>query len=314
MSNKAEGAELPSRWLRTIGEFEHVLRAQVGMASHTVQAYVGDAASFATYAANHGKADVAECDLATLRSWLAELRSAGASPATLARRIAGVRSFTAWAHRAGKLSNDPALLLRGPKLGRPLPEVLRADQAEVMLTVMADDEPIALRNRAMLEMLYATGIRVSELCGLDLGSVDGDRRLLRVIGKGNKERSVPFGIPAWRALQRYLKDARAALLAERSRGASCPNDRVLFLGARGGRIDQREVRRVVHAAAQRAGVPDIGPHGLRHSVATHVLEGGADLRSVQELLGHASIATSQIYTHVSVERLRSAFQQAHPRA
>ncbi|MGH3429184.1 MAG: site-specific integrase, partial [Mycobacteriales bacterium] len=131
MSNKAAGGELPSQWLRTIGEFEHALRAQVGMASHTVQAYVGDAASLATHATNHGKADVAECDLATLRGWLAELRSSGASPATLARRIAGVRSFTAWAHRVGRLSNDPALLLRGPKLGRPLPEVLRADQAEV---------------------------------------------------------------------------------------------------------------------------------------------------------------------------------------
>jgi integrase/recombinase XerC len=294
--------------MRLIADFEHHLLRQKGLAAHTVRAYIGDATSLAEHLVAAGARDMGTCDLSALRSWLAKLRSTGATPATLARRIAGARVFTAWAHRENRLATDPALLLRSPKLPHRLPEVLRADQAtQLMDSVAHDDNPVGLRNRVILELLYATGVRVGELCGLDLTSVDSERRLLRVIGKGNSERSVPFGLPAWRAVQQYLRQGRPAL-------SQAPTS-ALLLGARGRRIDQREVRRVVHVAlAQVPGLPDLAPHGLRHSAATHVLEGGADLRSVQELLGHASLATSQIYTHVSVERLRSAFNQAHPRA
>ncbi len=172
----------------------------------------------------------------------------------------------------------------------------------------APDRAVALRDRLVAELLYATGIRVSELVGLDVGDIDRSRRVLRVLGKGNKQRAVPFGLPADAALAAWLRDGRPAL-ATGSSGAA------VLLGRRGGRLDQRAARRIVHArAAAVPGAPDIGPHGLRHSAATALLEGGADLRAVQELLGHASLATTQIYTHVSVERLRSTFERAHPRA
>lgn len=170
------------------------------------------------------------------------------------------------------------------------------------------DVALALRDAAILEVLYATGVRVAELCGLDLGDVDLERRLVRVLGKGRKERSVPVGLPALRAVSTWLAEGRPRLVTPAA-------GRAVFLGRRGQRIDPRVVRRVVHQALGRvAGAPDLGPHGLRHAMATHLLEGGADLRSVQEMLGHASLATTQIYTHVSDERLRQAYQQAHPRA
>ncbi|MGH3805021.1 MAG: tyrosine recombinase XerC, partial [Pseudonocardiaceae bacterium] len=310
MVSHPKGAGLPPSWERLLTEFERSLHAQEGLAAHTVRAYLGDAVSLAGHLGARNITSLADCDLEALRSWLAALREAGAGPATLARRIAGVRALMAWAHREHKVATDPALALRSPKLPHDLPEVLQVEQAsELMAAAGGDDTPIGLRNGAIVELLYATGIRVGELCGLDMTSVDADRRLLRVIGKGNKERSVPFGVPAWQSLLRYLHLGRPALLAGAKRGPTVAETSALLLGVRGGRIDQREVRRVVHRALTSVpGAPDIGPHGLRHSAATHVLEGGADLRSVQELLGHASLATSQIYTHVSVERLRSAFQ------
>jgi integrase/recombinase XerC len=170
------------------------------------------------------------------------------------------------------------------------------------------DDPIVQRDRLIVELLYATGIRVGELCGLDIGDIDTSRNVLRVIGKGNKERTVPFGIPAAAALDRWLRTGRPALAQPRAGAA-------LLVGAKGGRLDQRMARTVVHQTLQRLpDAPDLGPHGLRHSAATHLLEGGADLRVVQELLGHASLATTQLYTHVSVERLRKVHDQAHPRA
>ncbi|MEU4455483.1 tyrosine-type recombinase/integrase, partial [Nocardioides sp. NPDC023903] len=176
------------------------------------------------------------------------------------------------------------------------------------ITAAEDGTPVGMRDIAVLEMLYATGARVGELVGLDLDDVDYERRIIRVLGKGRKERMVPFGGPAVRALDRWVVRGRPQLVNESSGPA-------LFLGARGGRLDQRAVRTLVHRRlADVPGAPDLGPHGLRHSTATHLLEGGADLRSVQELLGHASLATTQIYTHVSSDRLRKAYRQAHPRA
>jgi integrase/recombinase XerC len=251
-------------------------------------------------------------DLRTLRSWLAKQQTLGRSRTTVARRATAARVFTAWLARTGRSATDAGASLGSPKAHASLPPVLRADEAADLIraaAALADDgSPVGLRDVAMLELLYATGIRVGELVGLDLDDVDDDRRVVRVLGKGRKERSTPYGQPAARALGRWLALGRPALLTEGAGAA-------LFLGARGRRIDQRAVRTLVHQRiAEVPGAPDIGPHGLRHTAATHLLEGGADLRSVQELLGHASLATTQLYTHVTTDRLRRAYQQAHPRA
>jgi integrase/recombinase XerC len=273
---------------------------------------VGDVASLLDHAARMGRPSLDQLDLAVLRSWLARLASTGHAKSSLARHAAAARSLTAWAVRAGLSSRDPGALLASPKAGRPLPGVLRRHEAATLLGVAqaaADDRsPTGLRDLAVLEVLYASGVRVGELAGLDVDDLDLDRRLLRVLGKGAKERSVPIGVPAVAAVQDWMANGRPQLVTAGSGPA-------LFLGARGGRIDPRTVRRLVHRLlAEVPGAADLGPHGLRHSAATHLLEGGADLRSVQELLGHATLATTQIYTHVSVDRLKATYDQAHPRA
>ena len=259
-----------------------------------------------------GITDITSSDLRSLRSWLARQQTSGLSRTTLARRATAARVFTAWLARTGRIPTDVGASLGSPRSHRTLPAVLRADEATALVraaAVRADDgSPSGLRDVAMLELLYATGIRVGELVGIDLDDLDRERDLVRVLGKGRKERSVPFGTPARRALDALADLGRPAMAS----GDSGP---ALFLGARGGRIDQRAVRTVVHRRiADVPGAPDIGPHGLRHTAATHLLEGGADLRSVQELLGHASLATTQLYTHVTTDRLRAAYRQAHPRA
>jgi integrase/recombinase XerC len=204
------------------------------------------------------------------------------------------------------MASDAGAHLASPKAHRDLPTVLRADQAaELVEASVSTDETLALRDRAVLELLYATGIRVSELCGLDLTDVDDSRRVVRVFGKGAKERMVPYGLPAQRALDAWREHGRPHLTSDR---------RALFVGAKGGRLQQTVARRIVATAARVAGLPHTSPHDLRHSAATHLLDGGADLRAVQDLLGHASLSSTQIYTHVSTERLRAAFRQAHPRA
>lgn len=291
-----------------LAAFERTLRLERSLSAHTVKAYVGDARSLLEHLALMVGEDISRLDLGVLRSWLAKSRTLGAARSTLSRRAASARAFTAYAAGRGLIKVDPGPRLASAGTHRRLPEVLNQEQAADLVDGVEGDGAIALRDRAILELLYAGGIRVGELVGLDVDSFDEARSLLRVIGKGEKERSVPIGTPAQRALRAYLADGRGELVSSRS-------GRALLLGARGGRIDSREVRRIVHRAARSVdGAPDIGPHGLRHSAATHLLEGGADLRSVQELLGHASLATTQIYTHVSVERLRSAFDQAHPRS
>jgi integrase/recombinase XerC len=235
----------------------------------------------------------------------------GAARSTIARRAAATRTFYRWAVRTGRIAVDPSLRLVAPKRRGRLPAVLRQRDAAGLLDVAAvaadDEDPIHVRNRAVLELLYASGIRVGELVGLDVGDVDLSANVVRVTGKGAKERIVPFGVPASRAVDGWL--AYRPQLVRPESGAA------LFLGRRGRRVDARQVREVVHALlAHVADAPDLGPHGLRHSAATHLLEGGADLRIVQELLGHASLATTQLYTHVSVDRLRRSYEQAHPRA
>jgi integrase/recombinase XerC len=230
----------------------------------------------------------------------------------MARRASSARTFTAWLAHNGLLTDDPGVRLASAKAHRTLPAVLREDQALRLMDAAqsgsAQLDPMAVRDRLILELLYATGIRVGELCGADVDDIDPARMTLRVRGKGDKERAVPFGRPAAQALDDWLCAGRPAF-------ATAESGRALLLGRRGRRLDQRQARAVVHeAVAAVPGAPDIGPHGLRHSAATHLLEGGADLRVVQELLGHASMATTQIYTHVSVARLRAVHDQAHPRA
>jgi integrase/recombinase XerC len=302
------GPPLPPA-LAAAGEaFARHLELERGRSAHTVRAYSADIAMLLDHAARLGVTDPAELDLAVLRSWLARLRSTGAARTTMARRGSAARVFTAWAHRRGLVPTDPGALLATPKGHRPLPDVLRPDEAAQLVDAIDGEDPVDLRDRLALELLYATGIRVGELCGLDVDDVDRARHVVRVLGKGNKERSVPYGTPAEAALEAWLSRGRPAW----TRPGSGP---ALLLGARGGRVDPRTIRTVVHARlADVPGAPDLGPHGLRHSAATHLLEGGADLRSVQELLGHATLATTQIYTHVSVERLRTSYDRAHPRA
>lgn len=300
-------------WLSAaVDEFADHLRLERGRSEHTLRAYRGDLASLAEHAARLGCTQLDDLTLHVMRSWLARLRTSGKSRATLARRVSAARAFTAWAHRRGLMTTDVGALLVVPLAGRKLPEVLRQSQAETLLAAVTDEAvegaPVALRDLAVLELLYATGMRVSELVGLDVDDLDGERRVVRVFGKGRRERTVPYGKHAERAVDHWLRRGRPRLVTPTSGSA-------IFLGVRGGRLGQRAVRTIVH---DRLGAvpdaPDLGPHGLRHTAATHVLEGGADLRSVQELLGHASLGTTQIYTHVSIDRLRKVYRQAHPRA
>jgi integrase/recombinase XerC len=257
--------------------------------------------------------DLAELSLTHIRSWLANQQVKGGARTTLSRRAVSIRIFTKWAHKKGFLTSDVGISLATPKGHRTLPEVLTVADASLAMDALEvrvgeEEGPLAVRDLAILELLYATGARVSELCGLDFSDIDYSRNTIRVLGKGNKERTIPLGNPAMKALDSWIKSARPQVASDKSGTA-------VFLGARGKRIDQRTVRTVVYEALSALeGVERMGPHGLRHSAATHLLEGGADLRTVQEILGHASLATTQIYTHVSTERLQKAFKQAHPRA
>lgn len=307
-----EDVVLSEAMARALGDYERHLAAERNLSVHSVRAYVGDVAAMLEHARRLGIDEPAGVDLRTLRSWLALQQSTGRSRATVARRASAVRVFTAWLARTGRAPTDVGSLLLSPRLAKTLPSVLRADEADQLIeaaTAAADDgSPAGVRDVAALELLYATGVRVGELVGLDVDDVDTERRVIRVLGKGRKERSVPFGVPAARALERWVRHGRPSL-------ATATSPPALFLGVRGGRLDQRVVREMVHRRlAEVPGAPDMGPHGLRHTAATHLLEGGADLRTVQELLGHASLSTTQLYTHVSTDRLRRAYSQAHPRA
>jgi integrase/recombinase XerC len=311
-------APLPPALDAALDAFRHHIEAERGLSRHTVRAYLGDVAALLEHAVAAGATGPADLSVGTLRAWLAGQHGRGQARASLARRAAAARAFTAFAHARGLMPADPGPLLGMPRIPRRLPEVLRQDQMAAVLAAAGgpsgnsggDDRvaALALRDAAIVELLYATGIRVSELCGLDLGDLDEERRTARVLGKGNRERTVPAGIPAVKAVAAWARSGRPVLVTPGSGYA-------LFLGARGRRLDPRTARRVVHASlAAVPGTPDSGPHGLRHAAATHLLEGGADLRSVQEILGHASLTSTQIYTHVSIERLQSAYRQAHPRA
>ena len=305
--------ELGGSFTALLEDYVRHLRLNRDLSSHTVRAYAGDVAGFLVHLQRLGATALDDASLQSVRSWLANQASLGLARATLQRRAAAVRMFCRWAYQEGHASSNPAAKLKSPRTVRTLPVTLEpADAAEMLTAAIAvaseSGGPAALRDAAILELLYATGIRVSELVGLDVDDVDRDRGTVRVFGKGRKERSVPVGGPAMRALDAWLGPPRSRLVTADSGAA-------IFIGNRGRRIDPRVVRRIVHRALKVVdGAPDLGPHGLRHAMATHLLEGGADLRSVQEILGHASLSTTQIYTHVTNERLRSAYQQAHPRA
>ena len=359
-------------WGELVRSFDRFLGLEQGRSPHTRRAYLGDvraliafadplespespespagpesparpasneSPAWSRHAVGHGEGNERPArpelvDLALLREWLARMSDEGLGRSTLARRAASARAFTRWLVRTGRTTQDAGARLRSPKARRPLPAVLRLDQATALMNAAAApleptgpaearqteagqtearqalvEHAVRVRDRAILELLYATGIRVSELTGLDLQDVDDDRRTVRVVGKGDKQRVVPFGLPAADALRDWARRSRQVLARPGESG------KALFVGRRGRRIDPRQVRELVYAGvAAIEGAPAMGPHGLRHTAATHLLDGGADLRSVQELLGHATLSTTQIYTHVSVERLRAGYRQAHPRA
>lgn len=288
---------------RDLDSFTVHLRDEKRRSAHTVRAYVGDIQSMLN-ALPHIQS-LADISLIDLRSWLATLNVEGHSRSSIARKSASARAFMKWAKLRGVITVDPSVRLANPRVETPLPTVLSVDQVDRVLESSARaTERHNVRDRAVLELLYATGVRVTEFCSLNVSDFDPTRRVVRVIGKGNKQRTVPVGIPAVTAVLQWLA----------TRNAYRPADSALFLGARGRRIDPRIVRSIVNQATfSELGSP-ISPHGLRHSAATHVLEGGADMRVVQEILGHASMATTQRYTHVSVDRLRTSFELAHPRS
>ena len=318
-----------------LAAFERHLRAERSLSPHTVRAYLGDVSSLLEHAHRAGVQAPADLAAAHLRGWLASQHASGAARTTLARRGAAARTFTAFASPPRLAGRRPRPAARHPEdPPHPAPRAAPGRDADrpghgqprraaarrtgrprtgtaasaAAAPAPAAEAAVALRDAAVLELLYATGIRVSELCALTADSFDHARRTVRVRGKGDKERTVPVGVPALRAVTAWLDQGRPAL-ATASSGAA------LFLGVRGGRLDPRTARRIVHQRLREGGATrDTGPHGLRHSAATHLLEGGADLRSVQEILGHSSPATTQIYTHVSIERLKSSYRQAHPRA
>lgn len=277
----------------------------------TVRAYRSDLRDLVD---STGDAPLNTVDLEMLRDWLWRATQRGDARSTLARRAAAARSFFAWAKDEELIDVDPALRLIAPKRGRTLPSVASKDGMRELLDARAraaaDGDPVALRDHAVLELLYGSGMRVSELCGLDLDDIDRERSTARVLGKGSKERVVPFGLPAGRSVDAYLTRARPALIARATKTTPA-----VFLGSRGGRMGPRAVYTLVaEALGPIIGADAVGPHALRHSAATHLLDGGADLRAVQEILGHASLGTTQIYTHVSSERLTATYRLAHPRA
>ncbi len=310
MSDAAD-EQLGEAWARALADYERHLVAERDLSAHSVRAYVTDLHSLALHAERLGSAQPSDLTIRTLRSWLANLQTLGKARTTMARRAAAARVFTGWLVRTGRAATDAGALLASPKARRELPDALTQAEMRAVLDVavaeLTGEGPRGLRDLAVLELLYATGIRVGELVGLDVDDLDRERRVIRVFGKGRKERTVPYGGPAAEAITAWLTSGRPAM-------TSADTGAAMFVGMRGGRIDPRAVRRIVHERLGAVDGPDLGPHGLRHTAATHLLEGGADLRSVQEILGHASLGTTQIYTHVSNERLRAAYKLAHPRA
>ena len=304
-----------------VSNFLHAVTFEYGYSQHTIRAYENDLRLFVEYAHEHGITTAASCDLEAMRGWLWSRQRAGLAPSTIARGVATLKSFGAWLERSGALPGNPASRLRAPKVPRSLPRVLGDEQVARILDRLGQrakaGTPEALRDHAAFELLYAAALRVSELCDLTLAGVDRRERTLRVFGKGGKERVVPIGAPAARATEAYLKHGRPALAARAAEDPHqrAPGDERLLLSDRGAAFTPHVAYRLVsRELEQEPGGGPRGPHTLRHSAATHLLNGGADLRIVQEMLGHASLGSTQVYTHVSTERLAESYRRAHPRA
>jgi integrase/recombinase XerC len=292
-------------------QFAAELSVGKGFSSNTVKAYVSDVSDLQAFMESKNQTEIEDLDLELVRDWLWRASEKGLTKTTLARKSAAVRAFTAWLHRNGRLDSDPGLKLRSPKASRTLPKVLSREamsgifeKLEPLATV---DSPSAVQDLLIIELLYGSGIRVSELVGLNLEDIDYGRKILRVTGKGNKQRMVPYSDPAGEALASWIRFGRTQFENEVSQNA-------LLITSRGKRVGVRQVYALVASLLSETAVGQAGPHALRHSAATHLLDGGADLRAVQELLGHSSLATTQIYTHVSVDRLKQGYLKAHPRA
>ena len=296
---------------KAIAGFESHLDAGRGYSGNTVKAYLIDVQDLADFLKKKNFENIDDLNLEHLRDWLWQATQSGLTKATIARKSAAVRSFTAWALKSGLTISDPGLRLRSPKASRTLPKVVSRESLSMVFEALqqkaTEDNPQGVRDLVAVELLYASGARVSELVGLDLESIDYSRNIMRVMGKGAKERMVPFGQPARDALDLWIRIARPKLATEKSGQA-------MLLNSRGQRMGVRQVYSLVANLLEATPTGTAGPHSLRHSAATHLLDGGADLRAVQELLGHASLGTTQIYTHVSIERLRAGYQNAHPRA
>lgn len=294
-----------------IEQFAAELSVGKGFSSNTVKAYVSDVSDLQAYMESKNQTEVEDLDLELVRDWLWRASEKGLTKTTLARKSAAVRAFTAWLHRNGRLDSDPGLKLRSPKASRTLPKVLSREAMSVIFEKLEPlatvDSPSAVQDLLMIELLYGSGIRVSELVGLNLEDIDYGRKILRVTGKGNKQRMVPYSDPAGEALASWIRLGRIQFENEVSQNA-------LLITSRGKRVGVRQVYALVASLLSETAVGQAGPHALRHSAATHLLDGGADLRAVQELLGHSSLATTQIYTHVSVDRLKQGYLKAHPRA
>jgi integrase/recombinase XerC len=291
-------------WLRAAA-------AERDLSPHTLAAYRRDLAQLQRWLGRGGLGSLEELDRRVLRRWLGWLAELGYARSSIARKASAVRSMLRWAVERGLLPTDPSEDLLTPKLGRPLPRVLRPAEVRALCELPPTDDPTGLRDRGILELLYGSGLRVSELCGLDVDDVDLGSASVRVLGKGRKERLVPLSAPARRAVGAYLSGARGALVEAHPEAGAGP---ALLINRRGARLGPRSVRALLAKYTGAGGFAPVGPHDLRHSFATHLLDGGADLRSVQEMLGHESLGTTQIYVHVSNERLKAVYERSHPRA
>jgi tyrosine recombinase XerC len=287
------------------------LSAERDLSSLTVEAYRNDLGHFVSWLERLGIGSLAAIDHRTLRRYVSFLAQKPYARRSIARKASAIRSLLRWALVHDLIEHDPSGDLAVPKLDRPLPKVLKAAAASALVEAPSQDTPEGVRDRALLELLYGSGLRVAELCALDLGDVDLRHGRVRVTGKGRKERQVPLSDAATKAIAAYVHEARPSHLQKRPEG---PDRFALFLNTRGNRLGTRGVRQLMTKYGGMTGAAGVSPHALRHSFATHLVDGGADLRTVQELLGHENLATTEIYTHVSTERLRAVYEQSHPRA
>lgn len=313
-SENAGENPLPLAWVAGLTAFVRYLALERGRSPHTVAAYRRDGEHLARFCASQGVLQPDAVTYSLLRRFVADLAAAGYARTSIARKASVARSFFAFLTRRGYTAYDPGRLLHSPKQAQSLPRVLRPDQIAALLSAPDLATPIGLRDRALLELLYGCGARVAEACDLDLDGVDLRQRQVRLLGKGQKERIVPLGEPAVDALVAYLSQGRSSLATAQGDRGAVPPTAAVFLNGRGGRLGVRSARTTVERAARSAGLGRVTPHTLRHSCATHLLEGGADLRTVQELLGHVSLATTQRYTHLSRGRLAEVYATAHPHA